>query len=304
MQYASFWKRAAAYLIDGIIYGLIAGFVNNILGAIIAIAMGVSTQGNDLPLSAALTSIGIALCVHFALFIGYYVWPEASSWQATIGKRILGLKVMDLEGKRISFIRSLWRNLAMFFSTIILCIGYLMSFWTEKKQCLHDILADCVIIDTTPGEKHGCIIGIFVGFFAFLILIFVVGILAALAIPQMVKAEEKARAAKALSYLDTVRNQQIIYEMEHGQRASQWNELTFAPCADIKSNSCQLNNQPFVLLLGQDGVTIQRINSPYKYSLFRAYRAQDTQRDLLCIPASQSARRFCEQTLLLPTPQS
>lgn len=303
MQYATFWKRTAAYLIDAIIYGLIIGFINNFLGLVLAIVIGVNNQGGEPPLSALFASFGIILCVQFAIFIAYYVWPEASSWQATIGKKILGLKVMDLQGQRISFIRSLWRHIAMIFSSIILCIGYLMCFWTEKKQCLHDMLADCVVLDTAPDKKHGCIIGIFVGFFAFLILVFVGGILAAIAMPQFTKAEEKARAAMALSWIGNVRNLQTIYEMEHGQRATHWSELSFEPCGQEKASTCQTKDPSFVLSLGPDGVTAQRVNGPFEYSLFRAYQAKDTQRDLLCLPANQTARNFCERALLLPTPQ-
>ena len=178
-----------------------------------------------------------------------------------------------------------------------------MCFWTQKKQCLHDQLADCVVIDTNPQEKHGCIVGVLVGFFALLLFLFAAGIITAIALPQFARSEEKARAAMALSWTGNVRNLQAVYEMEHGQRATRWDELTFEPCATAAGNTCQIAGQPFVLLLGQDGVTAQRTDGPFKYSLFRAYKAQDTRRDLLCIPATQSARNFCEKTLLLPTPQ-
>ena len=300
MQYASFWKRTAAYLIDSIIYGIIVGLINNILGLVLALSVGINnTPGNEPPLSDILTVLGILICAQLAAYVAYYVWPETSSWQGTIGKKILGLQVTDLQGRRISFIRSLWRHVAMLFSAIILCIGYLMCFWTERKQCLHDQLADCLVMDTKPNEKHGCIIGIFVGLFAFFILLFVGGIIAAISIPQFAKAEEKARTVQALSWLHTTRNLQLVYEMEHGQPASRWDELSFDRCPTHHGNTCTLSQ--YTLVLGSDGVTLKHKSGAYDYDIFLAYHTQDTQRDLLCIARNETSRRFCEHTLLLPT---
>ena len=83
---------------------------------------------------AILISLG---CLYYTLF-------EASSWQATPGKRILRLYVTDLNGQRITFQRALLRNLARQISGIFF-IGYLIAGFTEKKQALHDIIASCLV---------------------------------------------------------------------------------------------------------------------------------------------------------------
>ena len=75
----------------------------------------------------------------------YYTLFEASSWQATPGKRILRLYVTDLSGQRITFGRALIRSLARQISGIFF-IGYLIAGFTEKKQALHDILASCLVL--------------------------------------------------------------------------------------------------------------------------------------------------------------
>ena len=84
---------------------------------------------------ALLVSLG---CLYYTLF-------EASSWQATPGKRIMRLYVTDLNGKRITFARALIRNLARQISGFLF-IGYLIAGFTEKKQALHDILAGCLVL--------------------------------------------------------------------------------------------------------------------------------------------------------------
>ena len=64
---------------------------------------------------------------------------------ATIGKRVLGLQVVDLSGQRVTFKRATGR----FFGKILsspLCFGFIMAAFTEKKQALHDILAGCLVI--------------------------------------------------------------------------------------------------------------------------------------------------------------
>jgi uncharacterized RDD family membrane protein YckC len=71
---------------------------------------------------------------------------HSSKWQATVGKKVVGLKVIDENGNRISFGRATGRFFAQFISGLILAIGYLMVGWTKKKQGLHDIIAGTYVI--------------------------------------------------------------------------------------------------------------------------------------------------------------
>ena len=71
----------------------------------------------------------------------YYALLESSSWQATVGKKALGLEVTDLEGRRISFGRATGGFFGKIISAMILYIGFIMAGFTEKKQALHDMMA-------------------------------------------------------------------------------------------------------------------------------------------------------------------
>ena len=75
----------------------------------------------------------------------YWALLESSPWQATLGKKALGLLVTDLQGRRITFARASGRYFGKLLSTIVLGTGYLMAGFTEKKQALHDILAGCLV---------------------------------------------------------------------------------------------------------------------------------------------------------------
>ena len=71
---------------------------------------------------------------------------ESSSRQATLGKMALGLKVSDLKGNRISFARASGRHFAKIVSGMILLIGYIMAGFTNRKQALHDMIAETLVL--------------------------------------------------------------------------------------------------------------------------------------------------------------
>src|ERR1700744_3030771 len=68
----------------------------------------------------------------------YNIAMECSPKQATYGKQMLKIKVCDINGERISPGRSVGRNLAKIFSVMTAFVGYLISFFNRKHQCLHD----------------------------------------------------------------------------------------------------------------------------------------------------------------------
>lgn len=77
----------------------------------------------------------------------YFALLESSSRQATIGKGIMGLKVTDLNGRRLSFGKASGRFFAKILSWMTLLIGFFMAFFTEKKQALHDLITGCLVVE-------------------------------------------------------------------------------------------------------------------------------------------------------------
>lgn len=136
-HYAGFWLRFWAYLIDCLLLGLLPLLV----GVIIAPLFFTGAWG------LAFLGIWIFL-VPVVLAEGwlYYALMESSSFQATLGKRALSLKVTGLNGERITFGRASIRYFAKLLSGLMLNIGFLMAAFTEKKQALHDIVASCLVL--------------------------------------------------------------------------------------------------------------------------------------------------------------
>jgi uncharacterized RDD family membrane protein YckC len=145
VTYAGFWLRFVAIIIDGIALGVAIG----IPFGVIMTAMGISFAGMSRPEEMAGAFLGVFALFELAIFLGqwlYYALMESSSWQATLGKKALGLYVTDMNGQRITFGRATGRFFGKIVSGMILMIGYIMAGFTEKKQALHDIMAGCLVL--------------------------------------------------------------------------------------------------------------------------------------------------------------
>lgn len=135
-MYSGAFRRLFAFMIDCVV----------IIGAYMLLALILGFAVFSSPLLAlpmfGLWYFGGMFCfawLYFAIF-------ESSKWQATVGKRVLGLKVVDLEGNRVGFWRATARYFSKLLSRFILMIGFLMIFWTKKKQALHDKIASTLVI--------------------------------------------------------------------------------------------------------------------------------------------------------------
>jgi uncharacterized RDD family membrane protein YckC len=84
--------------------------------------------------------------------VGIVVWwlyvatSESSSAQSTLGKRALRLRVTDMAGRRISFGRATGRNFAKVLSALTLLVGFVMAAFTSRRQALHDLVAETVVL--------------------------------------------------------------------------------------------------------------------------------------------------------------
>lgn len=136
--YAGFWKRYAAYFLDSIVVAIInvpVSLVFNLIGA---------ASGNE-TLAVALSMI--AMLGGLVIGIGYYAGFHASKGGATLGKMAVGIKVVRSDGERITFMRGVGRYFGFILSSLTLMIGFIMAAFTERKQALHDMLCDTLVVD-------------------------------------------------------------------------------------------------------------------------------------------------------------
>ena len=138
MSYAGFWKRTAAYLIDFIIF--------SVIGYAVVFVIGVMLYTNDPYIDDFTVELFGSLVGIISTWI-FYAAFESSLKQATPGKMALGIIVTDLEGNRISFGKASGRFFSKIISGLIVCIGFLMVAFTQKKQGLHDKISECLVIN-------------------------------------------------------------------------------------------------------------------------------------------------------------
>jgi uncharacterized RDD family membrane protein YckC len=139
-EYAGFWIRVLAYLIDCLVMMAVSCPVGILLG------VGVVATGADQNSDSAILTNGFSNVISILIGWLYSSLLESSSWQGTVGKKVLGLKVTDLDGDRISFGRATGRYFAQILSGMICFIGFIMVAFTEKKQGLHDIVAGTLVV--------------------------------------------------------------------------------------------------------------------------------------------------------------
>jgi uncharacterized RDD family membrane protein YckC len=148
VAYAGFWLRFVAWIIDRIVIQVASSILLLPFGASIGLRQFLRNHPPSSPeeLLPIFASMGRIFLLALVLTWLYYALLESSSWQATLGKKALGLEVTDLAGGRISFGRATGRYFARWISAMTLGIGFIMAGFTEKKQALHDILVGTLVI--------------------------------------------------------------------------------------------------------------------------------------------------------------
>jgi uncharacterized RDD family membrane protein YckC len=162
-DYAGFWKRVVAYIIDAIVLYIpnlliMQAFGDGAAKETLQQALLTAGANPDTVLAAYghyYETMRAAIALTSLLAWMYFAFCESSAWQATVGKLAMGIRVTDLEGRRISFPRALGRYAAKILSAMALLIGFLMVAWTRRKQGLHDMLANTLVLNGRASAFHG-----------------------------------------------------------------------------------------------------------------------------------------------------
>ncbi|HVG30034.1 MAG TPA: RDD family protein [Pyrinomonadaceae bacterium] len=149
--YASFWQRVGAYLIDFLLISAVTCPIGMAMGAFAALA----GRGGE---SAQVASLAMQMIVNLISIVAgwlYFALLECSSWQGTVGKKVIGIRVTDEYGRRIGFGRATGRYFAKIISSLICLIGFIMAAFTEKQQGLHDMIAGTLVLQGAPAGGFG-----------------------------------------------------------------------------------------------------------------------------------------------------
>jgi uncharacterized RDD family membrane protein YckC len=152
VAYAGFWERLLAFVIDNVIIGV--GIVVIVIPLLFLTGLGAVlsriAQDEDLGDAGFFLIFGMFLVAATAIVMVawlYHAFMESSEWQATVGKRAMGLVVTDMAGRRVSFGRSTGRHFGKIITNLVPAfLGYIMAAFTEKRQALHDMMAGCLVL--------------------------------------------------------------------------------------------------------------------------------------------------------------
>jgi uncharacterized RDD family membrane protein YckC len=146
-ELASLGQRLGAALIDVVIVLFVAMPVMY-LGGYFNTVMDAAMSGNQAPLSAQLLwgAIGIAI---FYFIQGYPLMANGQTW----GKRVLKIKIVDLQGEKPSFWRLAGRrylpiqlsNMIPVLGAIIAIVNVLLIFRSDRR-CGHDLIAGTRVV--------------------------------------------------------------------------------------------------------------------------------------------------------------
>ena len=143
IEYAGFWLRVWAGAVDVCIEALGALLLTLAIDIVLRrFGRGFGIDPWD---SKVFTGVSFILILAVGSWL-YSAFFESSSWRATPGKRLLGLQVITADGGRASFGKVTERHLMKFLSLFCLTIGFMMSCWTKRRQALHDMPCDCLVI--------------------------------------------------------------------------------------------------------------------------------------------------------------
>jgi uncharacterized RDD family membrane protein YckC len=131
---AGWWIRVGAYLIDTVILVILLLIVVSI-GFAISQALGV-----------IVLILGLVV-----VWLGYWTYLEGGAKGQTIGKRMVGIRVVSETGGPAGYGKAFARNLVARVIGVVPIVGLvdvLWPLWDSRKQCLHDKAGSTLVVHT------------------------------------------------------------------------------------------------------------------------------------------------------------
>ena len=150
---AGFFSRFEAFVIDLVILSIVQLVASTFIQTIIRFFKLTGLVGR---LQALLDNSTFDIVVGSAVFSLFVIGYFAFFWTLvgyTPGKALLGLKVVKMDGAKLSFFRSLLRFFSYWISLIPLALGFFWILWDPKRQGWHDKIAGTQVL-YIPKKPH------------------------------------------------------------------------------------------------------------------------------------------------------
>lgn len=272
-MYASVWKRFSAFLIDATIFAVLCWI-----------------------LAQMMNGANAALVMLVIIWL-YYALLESSPLQASVGKIIMNIKVVDRRGRRLSFWQATERILSKLITNITFYFGFFIAAFDKKKRTLHDRVSHSAVIagdaefdpEADPEEEEEEVSLTLITVVSILLaLAFVVMMLGLVALPQYQRTERHIQLSRVLTGLEQAAREQQKANIFLGKTQDAW-QGEFNGCTQI--NPQKLACKGYELVLEPDGVTAQARTRGMDilYSLYYSFNGGP----VTCEAASAPGHEIC-----------
>jgi len=236
-MYASVWKRFFAFLIDAAVFAVLFWTLSQMMSG---------------------ASVSLVLLVIIWL---YYALLESSPLQASLGKIIMGIKVVDHRGRKLTFWQATERILSKIITNVTFYFGFFIAAFDKKKRTLHDRVSHSAVIlknaefdpDAEEEDDDNSLTMITV-VSILLALAFVVILLGLVALPQYQRTARHVQLSRVLAGLDQAARLQQRAASRPGADPREW-QGEYNGCSKI--NPQKLVCKGYELVLDPGGVTAQ-----------------------------------------------
>lgn len=277
-MYVSVWKRLWAFLIDMAVFAVIFWALAQLMNEF---------------------TVSLVLLVIIWL---YYALLESSPWQASLGKRVMGLKVVDKRGRRLTFWKATKRMLSRIVTNFTFYFGFFTAAFDKHHETLHDRLSKSVVIskhadfnpeDYEDPQDHALTMVMVTS--VLLAVVFVAGLLWLVVLPQYQKIGDRVNASHIIDMLNTAAANRPA-RLEAAKKGPEIWLKSYTGCINDAKDKFTLDCNGYRMTLQKDGISaVSRLASWDQYTLFKSYQTGK----ITCSAQSKNAAKFC-QSLDLP----
>ena len=271
-MYVSVWKRFWAFIIDVCVFALLF-----------------------IVLAQLMDDFTVSLVLLVLIWL-YYALLESSPWQASLGKRMMGLKVVDKRGRRLTFVKATKRLLSRLVTNLTFYFGFFTAAFDSHKETLHDKMSKSVVIskncefnpdDYQEPDNHD--ITLLTVISVLLALIFVAGLLWWVVLPQYQKIGDRLNAATIIDNLNLAAQNRPA-RIQAAQGGEEIWLKSYTGCVNDPNDPLTLECNGFRMTLQPDGIAaVSHLSDWHEYTLFKSYQTDK----ISCRGESKSAEKFC-----------
>ena len=274
-MYVSVWKRFWAFMIDLVVFVLLF-----------------------IILAQLLDEFTVSLVLVVIIWL-YYALLESSPWQASLGKRVMGLKVVDKRGRRLSFGKATKRLLSRVVTNLTFYFGFFTSAFDKHTETLHANMSKSLVIakdaefnpDDYPEEPEHHDLTLMTVVSVLLALVFVAGLLWLVVLPQYQKIGDKVLASAIIDNL-TLAAKNRPARLKAAQGGPEVWLKSYSGCLSDEKDPLTLQCNGYAMTLQPEGISaVSRLSNWQQYTLFMSYQTGR----ISCTAESPQAQKFCQE---------